>query len=231
MATVRFRNACNTLLQSITLADGLAVVSNVGTRNAAFSKFVTTTRPDWEKLAQSLLRKYKTGPEVDVEDVIQELNMAAWRYMTEFDPTRGVSFDKFIIFQAMVRAKKWVHHTRNCNLHDPDKKPSRLPIYLEDFSLRGEDCHDGCLPELLKVEPDQDVHAYRKEASAKAIRALRTVQQVYAFHAFYETWNVEEAISILVDNEDIRKKTKIRGAHMARRCIIDAVGTIAEAFS
>ncbi len=145
MSTARFKMASAVLLAAI--VDPLATPKVL---QRAFGVFATATQVDWENLAGSILRRYKVGPDVDIEDVKQELLTACYKYMADFDATRGTQFADFLVFQAMARAKKWVHRARGANLHNPDKNKSRLPIKLEDL-LMTDDGQSNNLPDALRV--------------------------------------------------------------------------------
>lgn len=94
-------------------------------RRMTFNRFALETRPRWVALAHYLLKKWKSPPSVGVEDVVQELLLACWKFVDKWDPTRGPTLERYVVWNSTDRAKKWLHKMRKAR-HQRDDDPSRL---------------------------------------------------------------------------------------------------------
>jgi hypothetical protein len=77
-----------------------------------FGEFARVTRGDWLKLAAHLMMKWTPPAGVTREDVSQELLLAAWLFVGQWDESRGVSLPRFVVWNAIDKAKKWLHKQR-----------------------------------------------------------------------------------------------------------------------
>ena len=91
-----------------------------------FAEFARESAPVWERFGRYLMRRWKAPLGVELYDVQQELLIAGWQAIDKWDPNRGVPIDRFVIFQAIDKAKKWLHRQRNARRRD-DKAPGRFP--------------------------------------------------------------------------------------------------------
>lgn len=92
----------------------------------SFAEFARESAPVWERFGRYLMRRWKAPLGVELYDVQQELLLAGWQAIPKWDPNRGVPIDRFVIFQAIDKAKKWLHRQRNARRRD-DKAPGRFP--------------------------------------------------------------------------------------------------------
>src|SRR5689334_18110604 len=82
----------------------------------SFDAFAKETWSDWERLAQYLLRRWRVPAAVELDDVRSELLLAAWRAISKYDPARGgMTLDKFVVWCAISRAKRWIHRQRRAH--------------------------------------------------------------------------------------------------------------------
>ena len=95
-----------------------------------FDKFVKASTPIWGAIARYLLRKWKCPAGVDEEDVLQELVMNAWLLHEKFDPTRGVSMSRNLIYTSTSYTKRWIHKQRNA-IRRQDTSPGRFETPME----------------------------------------------------------------------------------------------------
>lgn len=96
----------------------------------SFSAFARLTRRDWERLADALMQRWWPGPEVDREDVIQELLLAASVAIKKFEPGRS-DLHGYIVFNAMDKAKKWLVRCRGLGNREEGMQPSSLSDGVE----------------------------------------------------------------------------------------------------
>lgn len=122
-----------------------------------FDELAKRTRPSWEKLAQYLLRRWKSPTWVsDVEDVVQDLLLGAWLAIQEWDPSYpgAAPLKSFVIFNSVDKAKKRVHQMRKAKRRD-DKAPSRHMVPVSSLHREGEDPLD--VADLVIAFADQDL--------------------------------------------------------------------------
>lgn len=100
-----------------------------------FTKFYTSTHEEWIRIAKYLLRRWECPPSVDLEDIVQEMSLAVITVLPNFNPDKGITLERFIVWNACDRAKKWMHGQRAA-LRRSDKSGSRFPIpasYLNEW--------------------------------------------------------------------------------------------------
>jgi len=102
-----------------------------------FDGFARATRLEWFRLASYLLRRWQAPADVGLEDLVQEMLLEAWRISDRFDPRRGKTIQQYVTWNAVTRAKKWLHRratrcawrrsttTRPAG-SSPRRRPSRL---------------------------------------------------------------------------------------------------------
>jgi len=109
-----------------------------------FARFTRDTQCEWTRLARYLMRRWSTPTDVDAEDLVQEMLAEAWRRLPEYDPGRGKPLEQFVVWNAVGRAKKWLHARRSALRRD-DRASSRHDLCLssldEDASRRLEPSH------------------------------------------------------------------------------------------
>jgi hypothetical protein len=100
----------------------------------SFDQFARETNKAWLALSVHLLNRWKASPAVSPEDLQQELLIACWRCIPEFDAARGVSLESFVVYNSFDKAKKWLHKQRNAYRRD-DKSPGRFPVSFASLGL------------------------------------------------------------------------------------------------
>jgi DNA-directed RNA polymerase specialized sigma24 family protein len=243
MSTLRFRTASKSLYQFVTSEEK----DNAKKRERAFASFAKDTDPDWQAMAAHILRRWKTGPEVTPDDIVQELLMAAWSHIPKFDPSMGTDFGDYLVFNSMSRAKKWVHKKRGAILHgNSDSNRSRIPFSLDAMTSEAND-RAGRLPEALIGEATQESEFEREQTEKRAMCAIRTVREYHAYTAFVDAQGalqreneerresdepelglLELATEYLLEDADIRAAANVWGEKQARSVIINTVRTVAD---
>lgn len=120
---------------------------------ASFNDFATDTRNVWRRFARYLERRWRLPLGVDIEDVEQELLFAGWRAVKSWDPGRGVAIDRYVRFQALDKAKKWLHKQREAKRRD-GSAPTRAPTVFTAFE-RPDDEAGSAQDALAWVGPDE----------------------------------------------------------------------------
>lgn len=131
-----------------------------------FNQFLVETNQDWQQIAKTLLSKWPAP--IEVEDVKQELMLWAWVFFDRFDPNRGVDLGRYLVFNAIDKAKKSIHVARGANRHgNADQSKSRLPKLYDDLTLNScEDCSNW-LDLNNGVDHRQDTITEAKEIVSK----------------------------------------------------------------
>jgi len=92
-----------------------------------FGRFARETDGEWRALARMLLRRWDAPPSAGEDDLVQEMLVAAWTSMPRFDPSRGPSLHRFVTYNAVDKAKKWLHKARKAT-REGDRGRSRYPV-------------------------------------------------------------------------------------------------------
>ena len=92
--------------------------------DAVFPEFAAGTRVVWSRFARYLMRRWRGPTGVSLEDLEQELLLAGWQAVGRWDPARQVPIDRFVTFNSIDKAKKWLHKQRSAKRRD-DNAPSR----------------------------------------------------------------------------------------------------------
>lgn len=103
-----------------------------------FPQFSRDVAPVLRRFAAYLCRRWRPPLGVDEADVEQELALAAWWAVDRWDPSRGTTLDAFVRFNAIDKAKKWLHKQRNSKRRD-GSAPSRVPTVFSAFERPDEE--------------------------------------------------------------------------------------------
>jgi hypothetical protein len=136
-----------------------------------FEKFCRETANDWRKLARYLLRRWEAPDGVEEFDVQQEMLIAAWAFLKEWNPERGVPIDTFIVWNACDKGKKWLHKQRASLRRDGDA-PSRHPVSLARLGL--EEWQED---QLFGAPPDVDERIERADANARVLARVSAAME------------------------------------------------------
>jgi hypothetical protein len=88
---------------------------------------IRISTPYWEATARQLMRRWRAPEGVEVADVVQELLFGMHLALGSFDPERGTSMRRYVVWNACDVAKKWLHVQRLGHRphRDEDATPSR----------------------------------------------------------------------------------------------------------
>lgn len=121
---------------------------------AGFPEFSRETSQVWRRFARYLCRRWRPPLGVDEEDLVQELLVAGWQAVRKWDPARGTSIDRYVRYNAIDKAKKWLHQQRNSYRRD-GSAPSRVPTVFS--ALERPDEEPGSAQDRLAwVAPAQE---------------------------------------------------------------------------
>lgn len=103
-----------------------------------FPIFLTETDDIWRRFARYLCRRWRPPLGVDEQDVVHELMLAGWMAVRRWDPERGTTIDRFVRYNAIDKAKKWLHKQRDSYRRD-GSAPSRAPTVFSAFERPDEE--------------------------------------------------------------------------------------------
>jgi DNA-directed RNA polymerase specialized sigma24 family protein len=100
----------------------------------SFDTFARLTQQDWNRLATRIYNNWrrKLPRGVELIDVRQEMLVAAWRTIPNYDPARGVSLRSFVVFNACAKALRWLHEQRNAKRRS-EQSESRFPTTFSEY--------------------------------------------------------------------------------------------------
>lgn len=200
----------------------------------SFALFERRTRPVWNALAENLLRRWKGPVAVSVDDMRQELIVGAWIFVAHWDPKRlgpdgkPVSVERYVVFNACDKAKKWLHQQRNAYRRD-DKSPSRIERNFTSFRRGGEQ-EDHVEERMLAQLGSPDVTAEEALAQREALKAA--VPRVPLRHrpamlAVAQTGDIDLAAEQLVQSPYAFAVLNIHTVADARRAVVRALEAVA----
>lgn len=189
-----------------------------------FTQFTRATHTRWKRLALYLRTRWKQPLWHGLEDVIQELLEGAWRCLPRFDPTRGVSLERYVIFNSVDRAKKACHRARGANLSgSADRNPSHLETTMSTYDEETE----RFVTELLQDEPTQLRRLERIEAIERAKKHCETMVEELAISSLAHTQSVIVSADVLYSDYRTRLACRFNNEDHALRAVSQAVADVA----
>jgi hypothetical protein len=163
------------------------------------------------RLAGGLLRRWSVPAAVTADDVAQELRLGAVLALAAHDPSRGVPRDRFVWWQAVQRAKRWLHVQRGA-LRRSGSAPSEHPMG-EAAAGVDVDQREGRAPRA------DDVAAFY-EMLCLALAACRTSQERACFDVLLDArLDVDVASVALFTAPTSGARTPREARRMVRECV------------
>jgi DNA-directed RNA polymerase specialized sigma24 family protein len=184
-----------------------------------FTELVKRTKPHWDRLVGMILRRWRIPTwAVDHEDLQQEMLLALWKSLKEWDPDhpKQVSLKSFVIFNGVDKAKKHGHTARKALRRD-DKAPSRIMTPVSSLHREGEDPVD--VAELVSVAADQDQRLEVMRIFKQVPQDLHTPLQVYLAEG-----TISGAAWVLLDDVPASRQLGLTTHREASQAVEDAVG-------
>lgn len=139
-----------------------------------FAEFARRTSAHWDRMAVALMRRWRVPAGVERADVVQELLVAAWDLVPRWDPERGPTLHHYVVWNASVRAKKWLHQQRGAKRWD-DSAPSRHARAFSELDPDGVD--PGRWERLLQAGYDVELEAAEQEEVLLALGRLERPEE------------------------------------------------------
>lgn len=97
----------------------------------SWEQFYHQHRGDLERLATNLRGRWgrQCAGSHGTEDVAQDLLVGVWQVLGKWDPDRGPTLERYVVWHACQRAKDGLHRARGSSLHGSrDRNPSRAAV-------------------------------------------------------------------------------------------------------
>lgn len=212
--------------EETSLAEGFAAIQE---GRMDFDAFVRCTRPHWTRLSVHLRRQWDVPVWLAPEDIEQDMLFAAWSFLNRYDAKRGSTLCKFVVFNAVDKAKKTMHRARGANQHrNTERNPSRYERTESSFIREGEDEQSLSMETVAVAEPEQETLIERKEAAARAERACVTVPELLSVKALTKVGHsVTAAASLLYADRFARRVCQLTSFEKAQEVVEQAVREVA----
>lgn len=196
-----------------------------------FTAFTKHTRVAFARMANHLLRRWTAPSWMVPEDVVQELYLGVWVSLSTYDPSRGVTIGRYLVWNAMNRAKRALHKARGATIHgSADRSPSNIERPLSAY---GEPGDGDLLAEVLLAEAPQAervmiAHEDRAMAVTRALQACESATERVAVIALEEGGDVDGAARVLYDHPPFRVALGFVSPTQARRYVRTACTVVAK---
>lgn len=193
------------------------------TGRMSMSTFKKRTHRVWLNIARSLLRRWRGPVAVDVDDVCQELLLNAWIFSGHWDSKLDVTITRFVTYNAIDKAKKWLHQQRNAYRRD-DSAAARFDRPISSLNL-SEYAEEHLLDSLAVPADAEEAYAQRQALCAAALRAPD--QHLPAMVALARTGDIDLAAQALKESTAACVALRLTSIDDARVAIKRALTAVA----
>lgn len=201
-----------------------ALVRRVHAGLITCNAFFIASRSTWERLAVYLLRRWKAPAWVERDEVVQELMLAAWGAIWQYDPTRREkTIGQYVEWNAIDKAKKKLHKMRNAKLSgNADANPGRHEKIFSAFAETSTEWIDG----LVRIEAPQEQAMLDSEALDRAQAACATERERLVIRVLAEHGDLVEAAIQLYEDAGARMTLGLQGAAETGRFVVDTARAV-----
>lgn len=178
--------------------------------NIGVDEFVRRTTDDWNRIAETMIDRWAVPAGVEVSDVRQELIIAALTFVDKYDSSRGVAFDRYVIWNAYDKGIKWIHKQRGTRKTHAART---IPLSFMGEGWLSDEIHSAMVEETLP----SDAGVHRIEALATAYSRLTADTYRIVFDLLIEHCDVAEVVRVILDNPRLRVALHVSDEHGARR--------------
>jgi DNA-directed RNA polymerase specialized sigma24 family protein len=175
-------------------------------RRLTFEEFARKTSDRWTQIAHLLHGRWDLPLWVSVEDIRQDLLLAAWRYAWYFDVSKSSrkSVEHFAVWNALHAAQKAATKARIG--HRPHRGEGRdvqscYEIPASSIARDGEDDRD--ISEMASTPATQEDVVLRRVFFERMAKRASGAEKI-ALCALAACGNADGAVSALYDDEDTR---------------------------
>lgn len=184
-----------------------------------FSAFVAATSQVWQNYAKSLLRRW-VAPSVDLQDVLQDLYLAAFQFAKTYDPSRGVEPWRYLTYNAADKAKKQLHKMRGAHRGingNRDGSKARAAIPFSETTQQKESKIVATPSIWQKDQEENEVLAEKKIFIEGVISACTRQAERLTLQTFLDTGSAEETAVKLYANPDTRLECRFMSDTHAKK--------------
>lgn len=175
-------------------------------REQSIDEFFVENAKDFRRMALYILGRWKAPNDVSVEDVEQELRLAAWRAERKYDPARGVTPERFITFQAINKAKRWVHQQRRGR---DDKSVGRFEQLTDD----------GAIVDWAHAAATQETDALRQSELEAVVDRCTSTREAICLAVFFREEDTRAAAKVIYENAELRRLCQVGSMLDAKRAV------------
>ena len=170
-----------------------------------FGAYAVATGGEWLALARWVRGRWIVPPSVGVEDVMQELLLAAWTAINKWDPERGYPLRRYVVWCSISAAAHWLHVQRQAK-GQRGTSPSRFPV---EGVTRSEHREPSAA-----ASPEQVAMA--REALARALGRLGNDERDVV-GGIIETGDPSLVAGLLYRDVEFRRRHRLGSEQEARR--------------
>lgn len=177
-------------------ADMSPELMGVRTGAVPFTQFARATRQRWQMMARWLYRRWPLPGSVEREDIEQELMFWAWHFVGKWDPNRGVAIDRYVVWNAMDKAKKWLHVQRGA-IHRRDNDKSCFFNSISDMA-------PGWETKLELVADAAQSEEFDRMQGSEQLLAVCTMRDEFLLRVFMREKDPDEAADVVYRDPKLR---------------------------
>lgn len=212
-----------------------------------WDKFTRATDAEWTRLAAKMVRRYRLPAAVSLDDVKQEMLVAAWRHVVPsvagspnpqaWREDGGQPLHRYVVIGACNQANSWLNRQRNSRRRSHGA-PSRIPVLVDDLVPAEHRGDSPAWDAVASVEGEQEsallaaadavarrvkFEAARARAEARATSREWRRRIRHCAHALLEAeFNEERAAEALLRNGRSRRACGIETEREARLALRSA---------
>jgi hypothetical protein len=183
------------------------------------STFFRVTEERWRGHAHDLATLYLTSIKSKAhaeEDIFQDLQIGAWKYLPKFDATRSESVGRFLTYNAFAYAKKAIHRALG--------RKSRATAERAEYVLREMYFRDRLDRARVDEQRHTNVEMEWRDVVV-SVAKVNTTPKHLAILSFGRTESLAAAASLLYVNVDARRlcglTSKAHAQKFVTRIVID----------
>ncbi len=170
-----------------------------------FDQFARETMADWDRIAAYLMRRWRVPQAVEQTDVLNELLMQAWLHVRKFDPARGLSPERYVIYSAISRTKRWMHRQRRAR---GCRDESRHELTFAEL---------GIAEDLRTCEPGQEAVVERELELDRLIVECDSLRERILVTAVWHLGDAREAANAVYSDPELRQACRFDSRREAAR--------------
>lgn len=182
-------------------------------REQSFDEFLRENEKHFERMAAYILKRWKAPNDVSIADVAQELRIAAWIYARRYQPDRGKTPAQYVSWNAINKAKKYVHRQRHGR---DDRGLGRFDLLSSVGDVTTLMVDEGAQPE---VEFEID----RRERLRALVDRCASRAEAVCLIVLFEAESTEVAARSIVNSPELRRicqvETEKEAARMVRKTV------------